>query len=481
MKKRKYSEFIAHIVALAVAIVGPLINLLLGFSYASPPPGMYVYWMIYLLIYIIILIPFTYKFPLTLVRLIILGITVEDFFSHLWRSLFLGQKFLPFCNWYTQHFPFLGSLGEPMPLLLIPEWYIVALFIYSIITIIQFRKFVVKKMRRRGGHVILVILFLLLIFLSIPRSKEQKLWALGSNLGTWGVKEPGEIDEPFVLNPVQRQLAKGVIGTLRINPSCETEECENSLIPDDMLLDLLDKIEEVDAEPFCVLSLTDWEAKHIVELFKGRVEYYEFGNEPSLWLQWSAQEYTEAWNKIVPSLKEIDSNIKIGGPAYYSHGCYDEGKEYIRIFLQQADPKPDFVSWHMYFGGEDTTSQEILDKAYQTSECIDDVENNVIIPTLGYSLPIIITEWNWNPNPDLQGDYRDLDKQFISDFTSIMIEEFKNNGYLLMAHQFCYGAHCANGHLAMIEGKWPYSDPKPQYDVFLHYAKKICPECSREK
>ncbi len=329
---------------------------------------------------------------------------------------------------------------------------------------------------------ILIILFLLLVFLSIPRPvTEKKLLVLGSNLGTWGVKESGEIDEPFATNPVQRQLARGVIGSFRISPTCETEGCTSDLIPDELLLDLLDKIEEVDAEPLVVLPdiSNPSSCQHIVNLFKGRVRYYEFGNEPSLWLQWSAQEYAEAWNKVVPSLKQIDPNIEVGGPAYYSHGCYDSGKSYIRTFLQKANPKPDFVSWHMYFGGVDTSDQEILDKAYQTSECLDDVENNVIITTLGYSLPIVITEWNWNPNPDLQGDYRDLDEEFISDFSSIMIEEFKNNNHLLMAHQFCYGSHCANGHLAMIGGDWPYSDTKPQYDVFLHYAKILCPECPR--
>jgi len=473
MKKRKYSEFIAHTVALLVAIIGPLLNLLFGFSYASAPPGMYFYWMIYLLIYILILIPFTYKFPLTLVRLIILGITVEDFSSHIWRSLFLGKELLPFCNWYTQHFPFLGSLGEPNPLILIPQWYIVALFLYFMITIIQFRKGIAKKMKR--GYIILIILSLLLVLLLIPKP-EQKLWVLGSNLGTWGVKESGEIDEPFVLNPVQRQLAKGVIGTLRISPSCETEECENGLIPDDMLLDLLYIIDEVDAEPLCVLSLTDWEAKHIVELFKGRVEYYEFGNEPGL-TYGPAEDYTDRWNSVVSQLKAIDPNIKIGGPV--EGGCNEAGQNYIRTFLELANPKPDFVSWHMYAGRGDDSDSEIMNRVSRWSECIDTVENNVIVPTLGHVLPIVISEWNWNALPEHDDDFRDEDEQFIWNFTSTAIEEFNNNDNLLMAHQFCYGSHCANGHLAMIGGKWPYSDPKPQYDVFLHYARILCPECSR--
>jgi len=146
-RRNKKYELRAHTIALTVAILGPLINLIFGFSYSSGPPGMYLYWVVCLLFYIVILILFTYKSPLTLIKLIILGIPVEDFSSQLWRSLFLGEKFLPFCNWYTQHFPFLGSLGDPTPYILIPQWYVVAISIYFLISVIQHRKWMKKRMR----------------------------------------------------------------------------------------------------------------------------------------------------------------------------------------------------------------------------------------------------------------------------------------------------------------------------------------------
>jgi len=139
---RKESK--VHTLALLVAIFGPLINLLLGFTLSAPPPGMYVYWVIVLSVYVAILIPFTYKSPLTLIKLIFLGIMIEDFSSALWKSLLLNKCFLPFPNWYTQHFPFLGSLGEPTPLILIPQWYFVAILVYLGITWFQHRK-ITKK------------------------------------------------------------------------------------------------------------------------------------------------------------------------------------------------------------------------------------------------------------------------------------------------------------------------------------------------
>jgi hypothetical protein len=155
-RNHKKYELRAHTIALTIAILGPLLNLILGFRYASGPPGMYFYWAICLLIYVFILIPFTYKSPLTLIRLIILGITVEDFASNTWHSLFLGSKFLPFYNWYTQFFPFLGTLGEPTPYLLIPKWYISAIILYSLLTITQFRRrirWLIGRLRRESESV----------------------------------------------------------------------------------------------------------------------------------------------------------------------------------------------------------------------------------------------------------------------------------------------------------------------------------------
>ena len=136
---KKY-EHRAHTVALLVAVLGPLINLLTGIGVNAGPPNMYLYWAICLSIYIVIIFPFTHKRPLTFIKLLILGIVVEDFASHTWRSIFSGYKLLPFCNWYTQHFPFLGSLGDPTPFILIPQWYLIVLLIYSVLTFVQFKK-----------------------------------------------------------------------------------------------------------------------------------------------------------------------------------------------------------------------------------------------------------------------------------------------------------------------------------------------------
>jgi hypothetical protein len=136
---KKY-DLRAHVIALSIAIFGPLFNLFLRPIYMPFVPSVYIYWLLVLLIYIAVLVPFTRKQPLILLRLVILGITVEDFASKTWRFLFGSGEFLPFVNWYTQYFPFLGSLGEPTPYILIPQWYLLALSLYLILTVIQYRK-----------------------------------------------------------------------------------------------------------------------------------------------------------------------------------------------------------------------------------------------------------------------------------------------------------------------------------------------------
>lgn len=141
------SEIVAHIIGMSIAILGPLVNI--GLNLKRPEAsGMYLYWAVCLVFYIGVLIPFTRKSRLTLLKLIPLGIVIEDFFSNLWRSLIQGSEFLPFCNWYTQHFPFLGSLGEPTPYLLIPRWYLVALFFYFSINVFQYKEVIRKRLRK---------------------------------------------------------------------------------------------------------------------------------------------------------------------------------------------------------------------------------------------------------------------------------------------------------------------------------------------
>lgn len=146
MKQIK-KEYKLHILALTIAILGPLINFWIKPLYSSFITSPYIYWAIALSIYIGILIPFVSRSFLTLLRLVVLGIAVEDFFSNLWRYLFTGGHFLPFSNWYAGYFPFFNFLGKPTPYILIPRWYILAIFVYFSIVVLQYRKQLSSKLK----------------------------------------------------------------------------------------------------------------------------------------------------------------------------------------------------------------------------------------------------------------------------------------------------------------------------------------------
>ena len=141
---RRSGEFKIHTIALTIAIAGPLINFWIKPFYAPAIASPYFYWALALTIYVGLLIPSALDLPnpfVTLFRLVLLGVPVEDFCSNVWKTLFTttSGKFLPFFNWYTQHFPFIGSLGEPTPMILIPKWYILSLFLYLLVTVYQYR------------------------------------------------------------------------------------------------------------------------------------------------------------------------------------------------------------------------------------------------------------------------------------------------------------------------------------------------------
>lgn len=136
--------------ALAIAIIGPLVNFFLKPLYMPLVISPYLYWAIALSIYLGILTPFLRRNPIAMLRLAVFGITLEDFFSAMWSSLFTGGRFLPFVNWYAQYLPLYG-LGEPTPYILIPVWYLLSLLIYALLTIFQYRKrFVEILIARRG-------------------------------------------------------------------------------------------------------------------------------------------------------------------------------------------------------------------------------------------------------------------------------------------------------------------------------------------
>ncbi len=138
--------------------------------------------------------------------------------------------------------------------------------------------------------------------------------------------------------------------------------------------------------------------------------YYEFGNEEDL-QGVTASQYTDAtstsWNAVIPKLKSIANNAFFIGPVNYQYN-----DAYLRYFLQHANPRPDAVSWHMY-----TCDTDGVDGPKQSeSTCLANLDGwtqhfsdarTAMHSILGGNteLPIIISEWNYDPHtPQDNGD-----------------------------------------------------------------------------
>jgi hypothetical protein len=154
-------------------------------------------------------------------------------------------------------------------------------------------------------------------------------------------------------------------------------------------------------------------------VFGKSIVYYEFGNEDD-WTGVSATTYTTAWNQVIPQMKQIALNGQFVGPVNYH---YDGN--FLRTFLQQAQPRPDEISWHEY-----TCSYK-----WPAAQCIANIDNwnkhisdsrAVMQTTIGTELPIMITEWNYAPDA-AYNDGKNNNSAFMTTWTTKALQTLANN------------------------------------------------------
>ena len=137
--------------------------------------------------------------------------------------------------------------------------------------------------------------------------------------------------------------------------------------------------------------------------------FYEYGNEEDL-LGVDVNRYIASWNAVVPQLKRIAFNGHFIGPVNYQYN-----QNYLATFLQNANPRPDEVSWHEY----------TCDASSSNDSCLSNIDNwtnhianarATMQATLNKVLPIMITEWNYAPNAHAN-DGKINDDNFMSTWT----------------------------------------------------------------
>jgi hypothetical protein len=163
----------------------------------------------------------------------------------------------------------------------------------------------------------------------------------------------------------------------------------------------------------------------------GQPVYYEYSNEPDLPANGgiSAAAYTASWNAVIAQVKPLARTARFIGPAT-SH----TDPAYLSTFLQHANPRPDAVSWHEYTCSTKDPDTICIQGVARWGNHIQEARNTMQ-QAIGTTLPIMITEYNWNPNA--QNDSRATNSTFLGTWMSAAIAElirdtvFAANQYVL--------------------------------------------------
>ncbi len=164
-------------------------------------------------------------------------------------------------------------------------------------------------------------------------------------------------------------------------------------------------------------------------IFGNSVVYYEYGNEEDL-LGVDVNGYTSSWNAVVPQLKRIALQGQFVGPVNFQ---YD--RTYLTTFLQNANPRPDEVSWHEYTCDDSWASSICISHIAHWSNHFADARA-AMQSVIGTALPIMITEWNYAPNA-VPNDGKNNDNTFMSTWTATALQTLAANGIFASMQYSC--------------------------------------------
>jgi hypothetical protein len=166
----------------------------------------------------------------------------------------------------------------------------------------------------------------------------------------------------------------------------------------------------------------------VQRVFGKSTVYVEYGNEEDL-AGIDVTRYTNSWNAVVPHLKAMAPTYQFGGPVNYQYN-----PTYVATFDQHANPRPDFNSWHEYVCGTSDSDAYCLAHIANWTTHIQ-ATNSAVAAAIGTTIPIMITEWNLDP----QQDPRYTNASFIQPWTLTALQTLEANtaNGLVAAMQYC--------------------------------------------
>lgn len=170
--------------------------------------------------------------------------------------------------------------------------------------------------------------------------------------------------------------------------------------------------------------------KAMNNIFGSGVVYYEYGNEYDFFNKLTAQDYTASWNSLIPQLKKLPLNGRFVGPVNYQYNG-----SYLQYFLQNANPRPEAVSWHEYTCASDWSNDLCMSHLDNWTVHFNDARARMV-SAIGTALPIMITEWNYTANPQ-SGDGKSDNDTFMTQWTTKALQTFAADGIFAAAQYSC--------------------------------------------
>jgi hypothetical protein len=221
-----------------------------------------------------------------------------------------------------------------------------------------------------------------------------------------------------------------------------------STIPEATMIQVAQQIKSIGAVPLFILRTEDTDPTALAndsllitdvsKVFGSTTIYFEYGNEEDF-LGFTAAQYTAAWNKDIPQFKKIAPNAKFVGPSNYHYDAV-----YLQAFLKGAKPAPDLVSWHEYTCALSWTNAVCLSHIDNWTVHINN-SRNVMQTTIGTTLPIMITEWNYTPDPKAGGNGKTADTAFMTAWTTKALQTLAANN-IFASMQYA----CTNSALSLV-------------------------------
>ncbi len=243
--------------------------------------------------------------------------------------------------------------------------------------------------------------------LSLPAGSQISPYLFGTNLGLFDGN-----DQVLTSSTTRTLLAQMRIPIIRMPV--------RSNLSDAVEVQAAQAIKQIGAAPLVILhGAVDTNAladdTRVINYINGvfgssATVYYELGNEEDLGGV-NASRYVASWNSLVPQLKQLAPNARFIGPVNFQYNG-----SYLQTFLQQANPRPDIVSWHEYTCDDSWTQDVCISHIDNWTKHINDARS-MMTSTIGSALPIMITEYNYAPNAN-PNDGKANDAAFMTTWTT---------------------------------------------------------------